>query len=282
MGRKKVLITGHKGYIGQHLWKLIEDTRPDIELYGIDNSEKPVPQLGLYVTQHYGDITSLYNYKSEHGKPTFHTIIHLAALVRVGESVKKAWEYYNTNVNGTYNVLNYIDCHNFIFASTGAAANPDSPYGYSKRSAEDIVKQLAYDYTIFRFYNVIGTKGFPPTNPEGLMLNLLNARETGRFKLFGNDYNTKDGTCVREYVHVMDICHALVKAIDKPSRNIENLAYGDPKTTREIVDIFTKVNEVDLMIDYEPRRKGDLEACYLDNPSSYMERNYTYEQMLKV
>ena len=272
---KKVLITGHRGYIGQHLWKLIQDTRPDIYLYGLDNNE-------IHVTQHYGDINSLHNYKSAYGKPAFHTIIHLAALVRVGESVIKAWEYYNTNVNGTHSVLSHVDCHNFIFASTGAASNPDSPYGYSKRSAEDIVKQMAYDYTIFRFYNVIGTEGFPPTNPEGLMLNLMNAKETGKFTIFGVDYNTKDGTCVREYVHVMDICRAIVKAIDKPSKSIENLAYGDPRTTKEIVKTFMNVNQITCNVEYGPRRKGDLEACYLENPSSYMERNYTYEQMLKI
>jgi UDP-glucose 4-epimerase len=272
---KKVLITGHKGYIGQHLWKLIKDTRPDIYLYGLDNDEKNI-------TSYFGDINSLPAQKFENGQPSFHTIIHLAALVRVGESVENPWLYYNTNINGTKRLLNHVNCHNFIFASTGAASNPDSPYGYSKRVAEDIVKQMAYDYTIFRFYNVIGTEGFPPTNPEGLMLNLMNARETGKFTIFGDDYNTKDGTCVREYVHVMDICRALVKAIDKPSRNIENLAYGDPRTTKEIVKTFMDVNQVTCNIDYGPRRKGDLEACYLDNPSSYMERNYTYEQMLKV
>ena len=275
MNIKKVLITGHKGYIGQHLWKLIEETRPDIYLHGLDTNEKP----GL---SYFGDITSLRNYESESDKPAFHTIIHLAALVRVGESVEKPWDYYNTNINGTFTVLDNVNCHNFIFASTGAAANPDSPYGYSKRVAEDIVKQFAYDYTIFRFYNVIGTEGFPPTNPEGLMLNLSKAKETGKFTIFGNDYNTKDGTCVREYVHVMDICHAIIKAIDKPANSIENLAYGDPRTTKEIVKTFLDVNRITCNVEYGPRRKGDLEACYLENPSSYMERNYTYEQMLKI
>jgi len=272
---KKVLITGHRGYIGQHLWKLIQDTRPDIYLFGLDINEK-------HITSYVGDINSVPTQKIEYGQPAFHTIIHLAALVRVGESVEKPWLYYNTNINGTQRLLNHVNCHNFIFASTGAASNPDSPYGYSKRVAEDIVKQMAYDYTIFRFYNVIGSEGFPPTNPEGLMLNLLKARETGKFTIFGNDYNTKDGTCVREYVHVMDICHALMKAIDKPSKSIENLAYGDPRTTKEIVQTFLNVNQITCNVEYGPRRKGDLEACYLENPSSYMERNYTYEQMLKI
>jgi UDP-glucose 4-epimerase len=279
--KKRVLITGHKGYIGQHLWKLIQDTRPDIELTGIDNRSGGAE---------YGNINS----NNNRAWPLFYikydAVIHLAALVRVGESVNDPIGYYETNVNGTLKMLGVLDSYetNFIFASTGAAQDPVSPYALSKRMAETLVKQKVKfyhntsDYTIFRFYNVIGTEGFPPTNPEGLMLNLMKAKETGKFNLFGNDYNTKDGTCVREYVHVMDICRAIVKAIDKPANGIENLAYGDPRTTKEIVDIFTKVNEVDLMIDYAPRRKGDLEACYLKNPSPYMERNYTYEQMLKI
>jgi len=281
--KKKVLITGHKGYIGQHLCELIRNTRPDIELYGVDKVSKFVC---------YGDINSDNNHLFDSQSP-YDAVIHLAALVRVGESVDNPIDYYETNVNGTLRMLRVMDCYktNFIFASTGAAENPVSPYALSKRMAETLVKQKVKfynntsNYTIFRFYNVIGTEGFPPTNPEGLMLNLIEAAKSkpfGRFKLFGNDYNTKDGTCVREYVHVMDICRAIVKAIDKPANGIENLAYGDPRTTKEIVDIFTKVNEVDLMIDYAPRRKGDLEACYLKNPSSYMERNYTYEQMLKI
>lgn len=277
--KKKVLITGHKGYIGQHLWKLIKDTRPDIELQGLDISERGYER---------GDICSenLYQIRGLQ----FHTIIHLAALVRVGESVEKPSDYYHTNVTGTENLLNVMHSYrtNFIFASTGAAENPVSPYALSKRMAETLVQEMVREYnntsnyTIFRFYNVIGTEGFPPTNPEGLMLNLMKAKETGKFTLFGNDYNTKDGTCVREYVHVMDICRAIIKAIDKPTNGIENLAYGDPRTTLEIAETFAKVNNIDMQIEFGPRRKGDLEACYLRNPSPYMERNYTYEQMLKI
>ena len=278
--KKDILITGHKGYIGQHLWKLIEDTRPDIELRGFDINERG---------SEYGDICSE-NRLQFRGR-RFHTIIHLAALVRVGESVEKPSRYYNTNIGGTQNLLNVVHSYktNFIFASTGAAENPVSPYAISKYMAETLVQENVKDYapnrsdyTIFRFYNVIGTEGFPPTNPEGLMLNLMKAKETGKFTLFGNDYNTKDGTCVREYVHVMDICRAIIKAIDDPANGIENLAYGDPRTTLEIAETFAKVNNIDMQIEFGPRRKGDLETCYLRNPSPYMERNYTYEQMLKI
>jgi UDP-glucose 4-epimerase len=266
---KHILITGNKGYIGQHLVKMIEQTRPDILIHGCDIRETR--------DNHRVDIkypfTSMYE---------FHTIIHLAALVRVGESVKNPTVYFDTNVNGTINVLKSIRHHNFIFASTGAAENPTSPYAFSKRMAEDIVKERAYDYTIFRFYNVLGTDGFPPTNPDGLMMNLLKAKETSEFAIFGNDYPTKDGTCVREYVHVNDICRALIKAIDEPSNSIENLAYGDPRTTKQIVKLFAEVNKLNLNVEYDPRREGDLAESYLKNPSRYMKRNYTYEEMLKV
>jgi UDP-glucose 4-epimerase len=266
---KNVLITGNKGYIGQHLVKMIEQTRPDILIHGCDIEEDR--------QNHRVDIrypfTSMYD---------FDTIIHLAALVRVGESVKYPTAYYDTNVNGTINVLKSVRHHNFIFASTGAAERPTSPYAFSKRMAEDIVKEMAYDYTIFRFYNVIGTDGFPPTNPDGLMMNLLKAKETGQFTIHGDDYYTKDGTCLREYVHVNDICRAIIKAIDEPSNSIENLAYGDPRTTKEIVESFLDINKIYCKINYGPRRKGDLDKSYLNDPSSYMQRNYTYEKMLKV
>jgi UDP-glucose 4-epimerase len=265
---KKVLITGHKGYIGQHLWQMIQKTRPDIELTGLD--------IASTHSREYHDINTTIKCETE-----FHTIIHLAALVRVGESVKKPTEYYVTNVFGTLGMLTQIKHHNFIFASTGTASNPDSPYAFSKRVAEDIVKEMAYDYTIFRFYNVIGTDGFAPTNPEGILLNLLNASKEG-FNLYGDDYNTKDGSCVREYVHVNDICAAIIKAIDEPAKGIENLAYGDTRTVKEIIDIYKKVNKKKFEVRVLPRRPGDLEACYLDKPSKYMVQHYSYEEMLKL
>jgi UDP-glucose 4-epimerase len=81
---------------------------------------------------------------------------------------------------------------------------------------------------------------------------------------------------------VNDICRALIKAIDKPSMSIENLAYGDTRTVQEIVDIFKKVNGLDFKVNHSPRRGGDLVENYLKNPSMYMERNYTYEEMLKI
>ena len=270
---KNVLITGDSGYIGSHLKQMIIKTGKEynVQCLNLDNADVLVPST---------------LYKSGFGDVEWDTIIHLAALVKVGESVDNPSAYFETNVNGTINVLKYLTCTNFIFASTGAAANPNSPYGLSKLMAEIVVQEhevkKAIDFSIFRFYNVIGQDGFDPTNPDGLFYNLKKAVQTKQFDLYGTDYNTKDGTCVREYVHVNDICWAIIRAIDKPSNSIENLAYGDTRTVKEIIEIFKKTNSVDFEVTELPRRLGDLEACYLLNPSRYMVRDYTYEEMLKI
>ena len=275
---KNVLITGDMGYIGQHLKKMLADTRPDIKVYGFD-----IALDGMDVRLPY----RLHQLRGINNKPiTFDAIVHLAALIKVGESVERPLDYYETNFTGTMNVLRYVSCSNFIFASTGAASNPNSPYGYSKLVAEQCVqeycKENGIDHTIFRFYNVIGQDGFDPTNPDGLFYNLKRIPETKEIKIYGKDWNTKDGTCVREYVHVNDICRAIIKAIDKSSNSIENLAYGDPRTVKEIVSLFLAVNSLDCTAEYLPRRPGDLESTYLPEPSEYMKRHYTYEDMLKI
>ena len=273
---KKILVTGSSGYIGKHLCKML--VSQGYEVHGHDIVDEHVDGVILHSLDIRNPIWNT--------NVMFDCVVHLAALVRVGESVDRPWDYYDTNINGTNNVLNNTTCKNFIFASTGAASAPTSPYGYSKRVAEDIVKEFCtkknLPYTIFRFFNVIGTDGFPPTNPDGLMYNLRQILKTGKFTIFGDDYNTKDGTCVREYIHVNDICAAIIKAIEEPANDIENLAYGDTRTTKEIFEIFTKVNQLGCQIIYGPKREGDLESCYLENPSKYVVRNYTYEEMLKL
>ena len=137
-------------------------------------------------------------------------------------------------------------------------------------------------FTSFRFYNVIGSDGISPTNMDGLMYNLMKAKETGIFHLYGGDYNTPDGTPVRDYVHVNEICHSIQKAIETPANSLENLGHGKGYTVREMVDTFKLVNNCDFQINYCQRREGDLECSVLDNPSTYMESFYTLSQLLKV
>ena len=276
---KKVLITGNSGYIGSHLSKMLADS---YEVYGLDIN---VPQTDRLKDWYNIDIRKLFTIDQE-----FDAVIHLAALVNVGESEQQPISYYITNLNGTMNVINKIKTKNFIFASTGAAAGCESAYGISKRAAEDVVREYCTihnpkDYTIFRFYNVIGSDGFAPTNPDGLMYNLMNSKEKGEFTIFGNDYDTRDGTCIRDYVHVNEICDALRSAIEKPSNQIECLGHGVGYTVAELVNKFREVNNIpniNLLTKIGPRRKGDLAVSVLDNVSPFMKKLYTLEQLLKV
>ena len=275
---KKVLITGSSGYIGSHLTKLLMDSL-QYEVHCLDIVEPKTVANRYYRC----DINRKFALEEE-----FDTVIHLAALVNVGESERIPIQYYITNVNGTMNVLNKVKAKNFIFASTGAAEGCQSAYGISKRAAEDVVREYCTQhrptpYTIFRFYNVIGSEGFAPTNPDGLMSNRIKAIDTGTFTIHGTDYDvSNDGTCVRDYVHVMEICDAIKTAIEKPSNSVECLGHGVGYTVKEMVNIFQKVNDVDFLIESGPRRKGDLPSSVLEDVSPYMRNLYTMEQLLSV
>jgi UDP-glucose 4-epimerase len=273
---KKVLITGSSGYIGSHLCKMLEN---DYEVHGLDICMPQVPVKKF----HQVSINQPFNIEEE-----YDCVIHLAALVRVAESEQMPIKYYITNLNGTMNVVNKIKTKNFIFASTGAAQDCSSAYGISKRAAEDVVHEFYTQhrptpYTIFRFYNVIGSTVVAPTNPDGLMYNLMKACETGEFTIYGTDYErTSDGTCVRDYVHVNEICDAIKQAIEKPSNQIESLGHGVGYTVKEIVDLFQKVNDTDFEVKYGSRRKGDIDVSVLEEVSPYMKNLYTLVQLLKV
>jgi len=273
---KKILITGNSGYIGSHLTKLLET---DYDIHGLDINQ-PQRNVNLHYAQ---DIRSLYGSRFE-----YDAVIHLAALVNVGESESNPESYYQTNLIGTLNILKNIKYKSFILASTGAAQNCDSAYGTSKKAAEDVVREYCtkkeIPYTSFRFYNVIGSEGYQPTNPDGLMTNLIKAMDTGEFTIYGKDYDTihGDGTCVRDYVHVMEICDAIRTAIEKPSNSIECLGHGVGYTVKEIVNLFCKVNNVDFDIKYGPRRQGDSANSVLEDVSPYMKSLYTIEELLSV
>ena len=279
MNMKKVLVTGCSGYIGTHLCKLLQEK---YEVHGLDIHEPIIPVNKFYQV----DINRLFTIPDQ--TDPYDAVIHLAALVNVGESEKMPIMYYITNLNGTMNVLNKIPTKNFIFASTGAAALCESAYGISKRAAEDCVveyctKHSPKDYTMFRFYNVIGSSyGIKPTNPDGLMFNLMQAGKRGEFTIFGNDYDTPDGTCIRDYVHVMEICDALEQAIEKPANGLENLGHGVGKTVKDMVELYKIVNNVEFNVKIGPKKKGDPAVSVLDNPGRYMRHMYELKDLLRV
>jgi UDP-glucose 4-epimerase len=274
----KLLITGCSGYIGSHLCKILK-SRPGYEIHGLDFRKSQI-DTDTFLYQNI-TLSQHWNIDDE-----YDCVIHLAAEVAVGRSVINPILYYQTNTLGTLNVLKNIKTKNFIFASTGSAEGMNSPYSISKKGAEEIVTQYctenAIPFTIFRFYNVVGTDGFAPTNPDGLMWNLINAKTTGKFTLFGTDYNTPDGTCVRDYTHVNEICHAVVHGISGPTNQIESLGHGIGTTVKEMIDIFKRVNNCDFTVIDGPRRAGDLERTVLPTPSTYMKHLYTIEDLLKI
>jgi UDP-glucose 4-epimerase len=284
---KKVLVTGSSGYIGSHLCTAL--LRLGHDVCGIDIN-MPVPEFDKFLQDNpkftYRFLKQNINAPFD-SSDEYDAVIHLAAKVRVNESKEEPIQYYITNLNGTMNVMSKIKTDNFIFASTGVAKHCYNPYGISKKAAEECIieyftKHRPQDFSIFRFYNVLGTAGFPVTNPDGLMYNLIKAIDTNEFTIFGNDYDTPDGTCVRDYVHVSEIVEALVMALDAPANGIESLGHGVGKSVNEIVTTFKEVNNIDFAVKYAPRREGDLPESVFDGTSKYMKTLYDLETLLKL
>lgn len=264
---KKILVTGSEGYIGKHLLKMMNT---NYSVYKIDILD-PINPI---------DIRKQFNIDIE-----FDTVIHLAALVNVSQSTKYPAEYYDTNVNGTINCLKNLKYKNFVFASTGSAAEMISPYAISKKMAELIVEEYCQknnkNFTMFRFYNVIGSDGIEPTNPDGLFSSLIRAESEGIFYIYGNNYNTPDGSAIRDYIHVNEICAALIKSIETPAMQLENLGHGIGTSVKQMVEIYKKINNCNFEVKMKDRRPGDLEISVLNNISKYMTKLYSIEELLK-
>ena len=275
---KKILITGNSGYIGSHLTQLLAKNN-NLVIHGLDKQLPIIPVSNFYCRNIIDDTD--WEIDTE-----YDCVIHLAAEVAVGRSVETPTLYYQTNTIGTLNVLNKIKTKRLIIASTGAAAGMGSPYGISKRAMEDVVFEYCKNYnipfTIFRFYNVTGSDGIEPTNPDGLFASLIAATKTGNFTIFGDNYNTIDGTCIRDYTHVNEICHAVMEAIDKSTNQIENLGHGIGTSVKQMVELFKEVNGVNFNVNIGPRRDGDLEKSVLSDPSPFMKKLYNITELLKL
>lgn len=255
----RILLTGSEGYIGNYLKKIVPiDQMIDLKLQS-DVREKTLT-LNCDI------------------------LIHLAAFVQVGESMQEPKKYYDNNINGTINLLNKFKGNHFIFASTGAASKElISPYAISKKVCEDIIQEHCtknnINYTIFRFYNVIGGN---PTNPDGLFYALKNAVKTSRFNLYGTNYNTPDKTAIKDYLHIEEICESIKLCLNNPSNSIESLGHGKGYSVKQIIEIFKKINKVNFEVISCDRRLGDLEYNVLDHVSKYMVSKYTIEEMFKM
>ena len=299
----KILVTGGAGYIGSHT--CVELLNNGYEVVVMDNlynaSEKAVER----VQQITGKTLKFYNadmldqtamYKIfEAEKPD--AVIHFAGYKAVGESVAKPIEYYHNNMTGTLllcDTMRKHGCKNIIFSSSATVygdplqipiseecpkQNPTNPYGQTKTMLEQVLMDIhradpEWNVTLLRYFNPIGAhkSGLIGEDPKGIPNNLLPyvaQVAIGKLKcvgVFGNDYDTPDGTGVRDYIHVVDLARGHVKALEKFKENkgvlIYNLGTGHGYSVLQVIAAFSKACGKEIPYEIKPRRAGDIATCY--------------------
>jgi UDP-glucose 4-epimerase len=216
---------------------------------------------------------------------SFDAVVHLAGRSVVPDSLREPTEYYRVNVMGTANVLDRVETDHILFASTSSAWEMASPYARSKVAAEDVIKEKARGYTIFRFFNVSGTDGV--NRQLGAASHLIRvaamvaAGKLPEIKIFGTDYPTRDGTCIRDYIHVVDLANAIVKAVESGPQNTpyECLGSNTGFSVLEVLDVMEQVTGKKLNRTLAPRRTGDAVASVVDNLSNFVTLTKTIEDM---
>ena len=319
----KILVTGGCGYIGSHtVVKLLEEKFEVVIIDNLVNSKREVLEkikkiTGSDVTFYQEDLCNLDALKNIFKKEKFDAIIHFAGLKAVGESVQIPLRYYQNNLVSTMNLLSCMqeyDVKKLVFSSSATVyGNPKSlpiredfplhttnPYGTTKLMIEQILKDVYqsnpdFDITILRYFNPIGAhkSGLLGEDPNGIPNNLMPyvvrvAMGTlPVLNIFGSDYNTVDGTGVRDYIHVLDLANGHLLALKNPKSGLKiyNLGTGKGTSVLELVNMFEKVNQVKVNKKFTARRDGDIDACYASNEKAYKELGfkceYTLEDMCK-
>ena len=319
----KVLVTGGCGYIGSHTTTLL--LKENIDVVIIDNlSNSKIDVLdkireitGKSVTFYQEDLCNLDKVRNIFEKEKIDAIIHFAGLKAVGESVSKPLLYYQTNLISTMNLLTCMkefSVKKLVFSSSATVyGNPDSlpiledfplsatnPYGQTKLMIETILKDVykadnSLDITILRYFNPIGAheSGLLGEDPNGIPNNLMPyivkvaTNKLPVLNVFGNDYNTVDGTGVRDYIHVMDLANGHILALKNPKSGLKiyNLGTGKGTSVLELVTMFEKVNNLKVNYKIVARRPGDIDACYASNVKAKnelgFETKYSLEDMCK-
>ena len=313
-----ILVTGGAGYIGSHT--CVELLEKGEEIVIVDNFSNSKPEVLDKIKDITGkkfkfyEVDLLDKTKLEKVFQDNHIeeVIHFAGLKAVGESVKKPIEYYHNNITGTLVLLELMKKHNckkIVFSSSATVyGNPKTvpikedfplsttnPYGSTKLMIEQILRDVAgadseFSCILLRYFNPIGAheSGLIGENPNGIPNNLMPyiARvATGQYEklnVFGNDYDTPDGTGVRDYIHVVDLAKGHIKAIEK-ARNMKgveayNLGTGKGYSVLDLVNTFEKVNHVTVKYEIVPRRPGDIAICYADPSKAREELGWVAEK----
>ena len=280
-----ILVTGASGYIGSHLCKILHDNI-SCRLSVLKNVRHPEydckENAHIYFDHSYFGV----DVREFSTDIEYDVVVHLAGMISVEESNHKPDLYYDVNVNGTANILKIKSKH-FIFASTAGAFNPTNPYAISKIIAEDLIKSSDTPYTIFRFFNVAGSNGeFGQIGPSTHLIRVLSEVAMGKrnqFSLYGNDYDTRDGTCVRDYIHVEDIGYSILKAIKNGPKNsqYECLGHGIGYSNKEVLDIFQEATNTKIPYTIAPRRQGDPAILIVESISDLSSKKYNIDDMCK-
>lgn len=327
---QKILVTGGCGYIGSHtIVNLIEN---GYEVISIDNNSRSHSDIIKGITAITGKTLKNYKVdlcNFEETQAVFQEnedivgVIHFAAYKAVGESVENPLMYFDNNIISLINILKCCDIFSvahFVFSSSCTVyGEPDecpvtentplkhaaSPYGYTKQAGEQIVEQTAgaghFSAVLLRYFNPVGAhpKGFIGEWPLGKPANLVPAitqtaiGKLGQMQVFGNDYPTKDGSCVRDYIHVCDIAHAHTLALKHLIENrnekvceIYNLGSGNGYTVFEVIEAFEKISNTKLNFSIAGRRDGDVIAIFANNEKAQKELNwhpqFTLEEMMQT
>lgn len=300
-----ILVTGGAGYIGTHTVVELQNAGYDVVV--LDNlsnaSEKSLERVtqitGKKVPFYKADILDRAATEEIFEKENIESVIHFAGLKAVGESVSKPWEYYENNIAGTLVLLDVMRKHNvknIIFSSSSTVyGTPDTipvtenspkkdctnPYGWTKSMLEQILIDIQkadpeWNVILLRYFNPIGahTSGKIGENPNGIPNNLMPyitqvaVGKLEKLGVFGDDYDTPDGTGVRDYIHVVDLAVGHVKALkkieEKAGLQIYNLGTGVGYSVLDIVRNFEEATGVKIPYEIKPRRVGDIAANYAD------------------
>lgn len=321
-----ILVTGGAGFIGSHICvELLNNGYDVIVVDNLSNSYKEVFErifkiIGKNVTFYKGDILDANFLNTIFEKENIETCIHLAGLKAVGESTEKPLLYYHNNVVGTLVLLETMKKHNvknIIFSSTATVygipetipvtenhkvSDATNPYGQSKIMIERILidqskSDKEWNVTLLRYFNPIGAheSGLIGENPKGIPNNLIPyitqvaIGNKDKLYVFGNDYNTHDGTGVRDYIHVVDLAKGHICAVNKINDNhgvaIYNLGTGTGYSVFDVIHAFENANNIKIPYEIMPRRNGDIDCCYADPSKANKELGWaatkTLEDMCK-
>ena len=274
----KILVTGATGYIGAHYVKIAAEHGHEVVATDFNFNQNNIEKYSSRIIN--WDFR-----KPSPMKMSFDKVVHIGAMGKVPLSVKDPWLYYETNVVGTKNVIDFAECDHFVYCSTGSAFDPAaSPYAATKYGGELLTKQFKENHSLVRFYNVCGNNGFDKFDDEySHLIRKAAAVANGKFdtlEIFGTDYDTRDGTCIRNYTHVIDIVDSLQKLVEnKPTEVIDCLGSPEGVSVREVIDTMCNVSKKNLHIVERERRLGDIAVSTVPDKSIYFKQTKSVADM---